>query len=91
MKLEVKFLIYNIIVILLFTMIYYYLGSSHFTTTAGKYKPGVIDYFYLGTTIQSVVGISDIKPTTNTSKLATILQQFCCIFSAGIVIVLIKN
>ena len=91
MKPEIKFLVFNIIVIILFTFIYYYLGPSNFTYTAGGYAPGIIDFFYLGTTIQSTVGLPDIQAATNASKVATTVQQFCCLFSACVVVIWVGN
>ena len=82
-----KFLVYNIIVIILFTIIYYYLGVNNFSKTAGGYKPGPVDYFYLSTTTQSTIGLPDISATTNASKIATTLQQFCVMFSACVVVI----
>lgn len=62
---------------LLFTCIYYSL-DKHFIMP-GKKELLLIDCFGLSITIQSSVGITNVIPITNTSKIVMMIQQMLLI------------
>jgi len=78
MKLVIRTVIFHLFCIILFAYIYLYL-SDHFQSDIEdknkKYKT-YLDFFLLSTTVQSGVGISDLFPVSNYSKIALIIQQF---------------
>jgi len=79
MKNIVRTLIVHLLCIILFTFIYYNLGSSFYDAKDFKKDKTLIDYFALSVTIQSTVGLTYLEPTTYYSKLAILLQQLCLI------------
>ena len=75
MKRVYQLFLYNIIIIALFTFIYYLAGNEHFENLKGKKDVELIDYLFLATTIQAGVGLADINTVTTFSKILTIIQQ----------------
>lgn len=75
MKRVYKLFLYNIIIIAIFTVIYYLAGSDHFENLKGKKEVEFIDCLFLATTIQAGVGLADINTITTFSKVLTIVQQ----------------
>lgn len=78
MKLVLRTLIFHLISIIAFAYIYFYL-SEHFQSyneERNKQYTSCLDYFLLSTTIQVGVGISDLYPISQYSKIAVIIQQF---------------
>jgi hypothetical protein len=67
--------LYNLIIIFLFTTIYYSMGAEHFENLKGKKEPSILDCLFLATTIQSGVGLADINSISSIGKLLTIIQQ----------------
>jgi hypothetical protein len=75
MKRVYQIFLYNIMMIVLFTLTYYLIGNEHFVNLNGKKHVEFIDCLFLATTIQCGVGLSDINTVTTLSKLLTIFQQ----------------
>jgi hypothetical protein len=78
MKIKYIFLIYNIFIIILFTIIYYYLSDKHFRIEDGlveNNKITIIDCFNLSVTIQSTVGLPSIKAKTKLARIVITIQQ----------------
>ena len=79
MKLVVRTLIFHLFCIISFAYLYLYLSEnfdSYITSNNTKKTKTYLDYFLLSTTIQAGVGISDLYPITNLSKIIVIIQQF---------------
>lgn len=79
MKRVYQLFFYNLIIIVIFTFIYYLAGSEHFENLKGKNSVEFIDCLFLATTIQSGVGLADINTVTTFSKILTIIQQMTMI------------
>jgi histidinol phosphatase-like enzyme len=75
MKKVFQLFLYNIVIILTFTIIYYMIGDKHFENLKGQKKVTALDCLFLATTIQSGVGLADINLTTSLAKTIAILQQ----------------
>jgi hypothetical protein len=78
MKLVIRTLIFHLFCIIVFAYLYLYL-SDHFhgdNEEKNKRYSSYLDFFLLSTTIQAGVGISDLFPISNYSKIAVIIQQF---------------
>ena len=75
MKLVIRTVIFHLFCIILFAYIYLYL-SEHFDNNNQKNYTTYLDYFLLSTTIQAGVGVSELYPISNYSKVAMIIQQF---------------
>ena len=78
MNIKYKFIIYNISIIIIFTIIYYYLGDEHFYIESELVKDNkitIIDCINLSVTIQSTVGLPAIKAKTRLSRLIVTIQQ----------------
>jgi hypothetical protein len=58
----------------MFTLLYFLL-TDHFDKMSNEKHPELIDYFFLGTTIQSGVGYTSLTPITALAKFVMILQQ----------------
>ena len=81
---KIGFLIYNILVIMIFTCIYYNLSSDHFYidyNLVENYQISLIDYLNLSVTIQSTVGLPSIKAKTKICRFFVTLQQVLLILS----------
>jgi hypothetical protein len=79
MKLVIKTVLFHILCILIFAFFYYYF-KDHFKRQI-KEEFTVLDYFFLSTTIQAGVGISDIYPISFYGKIIMIIQQFIMIMT----------
>lgn len=75
MRKVIQLFLYNICIIVLFTIIYYMIGSKHFENLKGKNETTLLDCIFFATTIQSGVGLSDINTTTKLAKILAIIQQ----------------
>ena len=66
----------NLIVILLFTFMYFTLSKTGVQHFSGLDKhSSLFDHAYFASTIQSTIGFGDIHPKTSTAKLIVMLQQ----------------
>jgi len=75
MKRVLKTIAFHSTCIIIFTLTYFIL-SDHFDKMSNEERPQLIDYLYLGTTIQSGFGYTILTPITPLSKFIMILQKF---------------
>jgi hypothetical protein len=78
------FLIYNIIIIIVFTYIYYHLSEEHFYIDYNleeENQKSLIDCVNLSVTIQSTVGLPSIKAKTKLCRFVVTLQQALLVIS----------
>ena len=66
---------FHFVCIVIFTLLYSIL-SSHFEKMSNEKEPELIDYLFLGTTIQAGVGYTSLTPITPLAKFIMIFQQF---------------
>jgi hypothetical protein len=79
MKLVIRTVLFHILCILIFASFYYYF-NDHFKSQI-KEEFTFLDSFFLSTTIQAGVGISDIYPISFYGKIIMIIQQFIMIMT----------
>ena len=72
------YFLFNILAIVVFSFVYYYFDDG-FKNIKNKKTNNYIDYFGLSTTLQSTVGLTDILPITNRTKMIVNLQQILSI------------
>jgi hypothetical protein len=77
MKLVIRTVFFHLCCIALFTGIYYYLRRDF--AVHGAYDVTAMDCVLLSTTIQSSVGISNVVPLTNLTKIVMTIQQLLLI------------
>ena len=75
MKRVLQTVFYHFTCIIIFTLLYFYF-TDHFDKMSNEKRPELIDYFFLGTTIQAGVGYTSLTPNTPLAKLIMIIQQF---------------
>jgi len=77
-------LLVYICVLIIYSLIYYYLGSRYITIRDDSY----VDSLYFSSTIMSTVGFGDIVPVSDSDigKLVVISHQLITIIIAGILI-----
>lgn len=80
--------LFNIAIIIVFSIIYSYIGSNNFKPLNPRDKLTYLDYLFYATTIQSGVGLPDVTALTDLSKSLAIIQQLILIGSAYILILL---
>jgi hypothetical protein len=80
MKIAITTVSFHLICILIFGIIYYNIHPQ-FEHKSRQERNTFIDYLLLSTTIQASVGIADIYPITNFSKIIMILQQIIMIMT----------
>ena len=78
--------LFNIIVIIIFSIIYASISPHNFEALKSKDKLNYIDYLFYSVTIQSGVGLPDITALTDLAKILTIIQQIILIGSAFILL-----
>ncbi len=83
--------LYNLIIIAIFTLIYYLAGSNNFVNLKGKKEIEFIDCLFLATTIQGGVGLADINTVTTLSKILTIVQQMTMLGNTIFMMYLFSN
>ena len=78
-------IIFNFIIIIIFSIIYIYLKDEFIYNVSDKLKTNnriqIIDLIMYTTTIQSGVGLTNIMPNSVLSKLVTMTQQYIMIGS----------
>ena len=77
-------ILYNLVLIVVFFIVYLVL-ADHFATSDRK-KPEVIDILTLSVTLQTAVGFSSLTPVTNTGKIILLVQQIFLIFGNLIIL-----
>ncbi len=83
-NIKIYFIIYNILIIMMFTCIYYYLSDEHFyidNNLIEDNKISIVDCLNLSITIQSTVGLPSIKAKTKLCRLFVTIQQLLLIMS----------
>ena len=80
-KLVTYTFLFNIFVIILFSIIYASISPSNFEPLKKEDKLTYIDYLFYSVTIQSGVGLPDITALSDLAKLLTIIQQVILIGS----------
>ena len=78
--------LFNMIVIIIFSIIYASLSPHNFEALKPKDKLSYIDYLFYSVTIQSGVGLPDITALSDLAKILTIIQQLILIGSAFILL-----
>ena len=79
MRLAIKTIVFHFLCILLFTLLYFYWQDNFNTQQKDEFT--MLDSFFLSTTIQAGVGLSDIYPISFYGKLIMIIQQLCMIMT----------
>ena len=79
MKIVIRTVFFHILCIFIFALFYYYF-KDHFQRKLTE-EFSMIDYILLSTTIQAVVGISDIYPISFYGKIIMIIQQMLMIMT----------
>lgn len=78
MKHVFRIIIFHITCIIIFSYLYYNF-KTEFDNEIIKKNATILDFILLATTIQVSVGITEIYPTTNITKILVILQQLVMI------------
>ena len=78
--------LFNIIIIIIFSIIYASISPYNFEPLKAKDKLTYIDYLFYSVTIQSGVGLPDITALSDLAKILTIIQQVILIGSAFILL-----
>ena len=90
-KLVTYTFLFNIFVIILFSIIYASISPSNFEPLKKEDKLTYIDYLFYSVTIQSGVGLPDITALSDLAKLLTIIQQVILIGSTFFLVSLFFN
>ena len=78
MKHVIRIVIFHIICIIIFSFLYYNF-TNDFDNEISKKNATLLDFILLATTIQVSVGITEIYPKNNITKILVILQQLIMI------------
>lgn len=81
MKIALRTILFHFACIVVFAALYWYF-AEHFESvdqTPVKIKRRFLDFLLFSTTIQAGVGISELYPTTNMTKITMIIQQLLMI------------
>ncbi len=77
-----RFITFQVIIILIFSVFYYLIGkkdNTHFTIKnekgINKYKISYFDALYLSIVTQSTVGYGDITPNSKITKIISMIQM----------------
>jgi hypothetical protein len=76
---KLSFLLINFVSIIIFTFIYWYLGTKEhfkFVTESNDSNLDFIDALYYSTTSHCTLGFGDIAPKSKLTRLLTIVQVF---------------
>lgn len=68
-----KLLIANVILVLIFSLVYFIMGHENFNGL--DENSGFMDYFYFSFTTMSAVGYGDISPRSTGAKILVMLHQ----------------
>jgi|694.fasta_scaffold18907_3 hypothetical protein len=91
MDIVTKTFLFNIMCIVIFSLIYMYISPDNFAALQTKDKITYIDLIFYSTTIQSGVGLSDINAVTDLAKILSIIQQLIMLASVFILIKVFYN
>ena len=79
MKIVFRTVFFHLLCIIIFSLLYKQF-SQHFDSNYGKKMyNSFLDFILLSTTVQAGVGVSNLYPTTNISKVIMIIQQIIMI------------
>jgi len=78
--------LFNIAMIVIFSMIYASISPHNFEPLNSKDKLTYIDYLFYSVTIQSGTGLPDITALSDLAKILALIQQLILIGSAYILI-----
>jgi hypothetical protein len=76
--------IFNIITILVFSVIYSSIDPHNFEPLNPKDKLTYVDYLFYATTIQSGIGLPDVTALSDLAKILAMIQQIILMGSAFI-------
>ena len=80
--------LFNILMIIIFSIIYASISPYNFKTLNKKDKLTYIDYLFYSITIQSGVGLPDITAVSDLAKIFAIIQQFIILATTYVLIML---
>lgn len=84
--------IFNILIIVVFSLIYSSILPNNFEPLKTKDKLTYIDYLFYATTIQTSVGLPDITAVSPLAKILALIQQFILMGSTYVLLTLfLKN
>ena len=87
-----KTFLFNIIIVIVFSIIYSSISPNNFEPSHPKDKLTYIDFLFYALTIQCGVGLPDVMAVSNLAKILVMIQQFILMGSAYILIIfLFKN
>lgn len=78
--------LFNILVIIIFSIIYASISPNNFQPLSPNYKMTSIDFVFYAVTIQSGVGLPDITAVSDLSKILALIQQLILMGSAFILV-----
>lgn len=78
--------LFNIAMIILFSIIYASISKHNFESLNQKDKLTYIDFLFYSVTIQSGIGLPDVTALSDLAKILAIIQQLIIIGSAYILI-----
>jgi hypothetical protein len=81
-----KTFLFNIIIVIVFSIIYSSLDPNNFEPSHPKDKLTYIDFLFYALTIQCGVGLPDVMAVSNLAKILVMIQQFILMGSAYILI-----
>ena len=90
-KLVTYTFLFNIFVIIIFSIIYASISPYNFEPLKKEDKLTYIDYLFYSVTIQSGVGLPDITALSDLAKILTIIQQVILIGSTFFLVSLFFN
>ena len=79
MRLAIKTIVFHFLCILLFTLLYFNFKDNFNTQQKDEFT--MLDSFFLSTTIQAGVGLSDVFPISSYGKIIMIVQQLSMIMT----------
>ena len=78
--------IFNILMIIIFSIIYTSISPHNFEPLNKKDKLTYIDYLFYSVTVQSGVGLPDITAVSDLAKILAIIQQLIILATAYVLI-----
>jgi hypothetical protein len=78
--------LFNILMIIIFSIIYASISQHNFEPLNKKDKLTYIDYLFYSITIQSGVGLPDITALSDLAKILAIIQQLIILATADVLI-----
>lgn len=79
--------LFNILMIIIFSIIYASISSNNFEPLNSKDKLTYIDYLFYSITIQTGVGLPDVTALSDLAKILAIIQQLIILGSAYILLI----